>query len=461
MARHLSVSICLPDVYSGEALMALSQEPFKGCSLPLVRTLEVRFSFYKDREAVPRDAGVNVGAFVRRIQQLFPKPTLIKLVGGQHPWERVGATASFFDSLVAQLIQGINRVELSSNTSGYCYFPQVDTICGLTHFGCNFEFNREQFMRLMRLNAPTLLSLSITTRSGNDLSGIIQGIDGGFIEYPRLHSLKLMISGAAPEQCRFHGAVPFPSLRRLMCGIDYPFGDDLALFRGNVATLELLQLPLTRELAAALLHRNVFTPTSHPKLRYVMLRPIQGMIPVNHADNPEIVQLMLDFAPNAAVRKITNWHFKKLVPPVLSLFDKHTCLQVLALPDLRLSIWDAMTLVRSLPQLSDFYAKAPRLGPLPAGVSRRKLAVHACSNYSSAGSRFRFWHAGDDDADYLNGAAKPFLLLALAFSSFERVVIPAYRHDMFMTSVEKAMDVTEFKPNVLSLRRLLRSRRGL
>ncbi|KAJ2784934.1 hypothetical protein GGI18_003387 [Coemansia linderi] len=203
-----------------------------------------------------------------------------------------------------------------------------------------------------------------------------------------------MTGGAVPRQYRFHGAVPFPNLRRLICGIHYPFGDDLALFQGNATTLEVLQLTLTRELAAALLRQRVFTPTSHPKLQCAMVRPIPGMIPVNYADDPETIQLMLDIAPNAAVRRICNWNFNQLAPPVLSLFGKHVCLQVLDLPDLRLSIWDAMTL--------------------------------------------------------------PFLLLALAFSGFDRVIVPSHKRDVFLTSVEKAIDMAEFKQHAPSLRRLLR-----
>ncbi|KAJ2025800.1 hypothetical protein GGI06_000433 [Coemansia sp. S85] len=458
LAKEVLILISPSTVYSGKALTALSQEPFTGCSLPLVRTLEVRFVSDEESTDVIADTEANIQAFVQRIRQLLPKLTLLRLVGGHSSRERIRETGSNFDSLVTQLIQAVSQVELASSVGQFFRFPQVDTIRDLTHLNCRFELNGDQAIQLIRLNAPTLQSLSIAARSGYDPSGIIQGADGGFIEYPRLHSLTfgLMTGGAVPRQYRFHGAVPFPNLRRLICGIHYPFGDDLALFQGNATTLEVLQLTLTRELAAALLRQRVFTPTSHPKLQCAMVRPIPGMIPINYADDPETIQLMLDIAPNAAVRRICNWNFNQLVPPVLSLFGKHVCLQVLDLPDLRLSIWDAMMLVRSLPLLSDFHSKAPTLSPLPAGVSRRKLAVHASSNYSPHGSRFRFWHIRDDDVGHLRDSVKPFLLLALAFSGFDRVIVPSHKRDVFLTSVEKAIDMAEFKQHAPSLRRLLR-----
>ncbi|KAJ2749578.1 hypothetical protein GGI19_005587, partial [Coemansia pectinata] len=193
-----------------------------------------------------------------------------------------------------------------------------------------------------------------------------------------------------PRQYTFDGAAPFPSLRRLGCGGTYPFGDDLLLFRGSAATLELLQLTLTRELAVALLQRNVFTPTSHPKLQCVMLKLPAGMSSANYAKDPEILRLMLNISPNAAVRGVSGWYLDKAShPPVLSLLSKHTYLQVLALPDLRLSLWDAMTLIKSLPLLSDLHAMAPTLDPMPAGISKRKLIAYVSSNYSPMATRFR------------------------------------------------------------------------
>ncbi|KAJ2259361.1 hypothetical protein GGI01_003705 [Coemansia sp. RSA 376] len=103
---------------------------------------------------------------------------------------------------------------------------------------------------------------------------------------------------------------------------------------------------------------------------------------------------MLDIAPGAAVRGISNWYLDQAPPPVLSLLNRHASIQVLALPALRLSLWDAMTLIQSLPLLSDLHAQAPTLDPMPAGVTKRILVNYVCSNYSPTGKRFRCWHFG-------------------------------------------------------------------
>ncbi|KAJ2049269.1 hypothetical protein H4S04_003329 [Coemansia sp. S16] len=249
--------------------------------------------------------------------------------------------------------------------------------------------------------------------------------------------------------------LPFPSLRRLDCRGDYPFGDDLVLFRGNAATLEVLRLTLTRELAAALLWHNVFTPTSHPKLQIVMLKPPPGMAQANHVDDSEIIQLMLDIAPGAAVRGISNWYLDQAPPPVLSLLNRHASIQVLALPALRLSLWDAMTLIQSLPLLSDLHAQAPTLDPMPAGVTKRILVNYVCSNYSPTGKRFRCWHFGCVNVKCLKDTVNPFLLLALACPNFDYAAIVHYNRETFAKLLEKAIDTIAFKKHAPRLHRLL------
>ncbi|KAJ2255731.1 hypothetical protein GGI13_001481 [Coemansia sp. RSA 455] len=325
-AKELTIFIDLLTVYSGKALVALSHEPFSGCSFPLVRTLEINIfngPGDTDATAVLLDVEANISAFVQRIQQMAPK-------------------------------------------------------------------------------------LNMDSRQ-----------------------------------------------QRLDCPGDYPFGDDLVLFRGNAATLEFLRLTLTRELAEAPLRYNVFTPTSHPMLQAVMLKPPLGMVQANYVDDSEIIQLMLDIAPGAAVRGISNWYLDQAPPPVLSLLNRHASIQVLALPALRLSLWDAMTLIQSLPLLSNLHAQAPTLDPLPVGVTKRTFVNYVCSNYSPMGTRFRCWHFGCVNVKHLKGVVKPFLLLALACPNFDYAAIAHYNRETFAKLLEKDIDTIAFKNHAPRLRRLL------
>ncbi|KAJ2108402.1 hypothetical protein GGI16_001154 [Coemansia sp. S142-1] len=443
-AKELTIFIDLLAVYSGKALVALSHEPFSGCSFPLVRTLEIGFfddPGDTDATAVPLDVEANISAFVRRIQQMAPKLHLVRMRDISSLGQQTTATTLHFGNLATQLIQSVNRVELASCLDNAFQSLQIDAIRHLTHLHACVDLGSEWALRLIRQNAPTLQYLCAFSLGGTNFSGIFQDTDSGYEGVARRYA--------------FNGATPFPSLRRLDCRGDYPFGDDLVLFRGNAASLKFLRLTLTRELAAELLWHNEFTPTSHPKLQIVMLKPPPGMVQANYVDDSEIIQLMLDIAPDAAVREISNWYLDQAPPPVLSLLNRHTSIQILALPALRLSLWDAMTLIQSLPLLSDLHAQAPTLDPLPAGVTKRTLVKYVCSHYSPMGKRFRCWHFGCVNVKHLKGVVKPFLLLALACPNFDYAAIVHYNRETFAKLLEKAIDTIAFKKHAPRLRRLL------
>ncbi|KAJ2033342.1 hypothetical protein H4S03_005714 [Coemansia sp. S3946] len=461
LAKEVTISVSLGTIYSGKALAALSHEPLNGYSFPLARTLKIDFTHgqdNKDDTTLPPDAEDNISAFVHRVRQMAPKVNLVKSSCQFHSWDNATAASLLFESLATQLVQLVHRVELTSTFDSALQSLQEDAIRNLALVHINSFMDCEHGIRLIRLNAPTLQYLSIHSSFLTDLSGIIRDVDGSFVEYPCLHTLMLKWDaiGTTSWQYDFTGAVPFPSIRQLVCGGDYPFGDDLVLFRGNAATLELLQLTLTRKLAVALLRHNVFTPTSHPKLQNVILKPrLEGRL-VNYADDPEIIRLMLDIGPGASVRKISEWPLDQAsYPPVLSLLSNYASLQVLALPDLRLSIWDAMAMIQSLPLLSDLHAKAPTLDPIPAGATKRTLVKYVTSNYSPMGTRFRCWHFGEERLKELKGAVVPFLLLALACPNFDYAAIVHYQREMFAELLEKTIAMATYKKHAPRLRRLL------
>ncbi|KAJ2073884.1 hypothetical protein GGH13_001698 [Coemansia sp. S155-1] len=455
------MSVSLGTIYSGKALAALSHEPLNGCLFPLARTLKIDFTHgqdNKDATALPPDAEDNISAFVHRVRQMAPKVNLVKSSCQFHSWDNATASSLLFESLATQLVQLVHRVELTSTFDSALQSLQEDAIRNLALVHINSFMDCEHGIRLIRLNAPTLQYLSIRSNFLTDLSGIIRDVDGSFVEYPCVHTLMLKWDaiGTTSWQYDFTGAVPFPSIRQLVCGGDYPFGDDLVLFRGNAATLELLKLTLTRELAVALIRHNVFTPTSHPKLQSVILTPPAGMIQVNYIDDPEIMQLLLDIGPDAAVREISHWYLDPVPRPhVFSLLNRHVNLRILSLPCLRLSIWNAMALIQSLPLLSDLHAKAPTLDPIPAGATKRTLVKYVTSNYSPMGTRFRCWHFGDERLKELKGAVVPFLLLALACPNFDYAAIVHYHREMFAELLEKVINMATYKKHAPRLRRLL------
>ncbi|KAJ2027206.1 hypothetical protein H4S03_008353 [Coemansia sp. S3946] len=460
-AKEVTISIDPWAVFTGRALEALSHEPYSDCSFPLARMLEIKFNngrYSKENITMLPDIEVNIGAFVHRIKQMAPKLNLAKLSGGLDPSEQAHVAYRQFGSLTTQLVQIVPRVELTYDASKAFPFLRVDVIRDLTYLHSNFDLSGEQTMQLIRRNAPTLQHLRIVSCVNANLSGIIQDANGGHVRYPHLHTLavRLGMSWNIPQRYTFDdGAVPFPSLRRLDCRDDCPFGDNLALFRGNAATLELLKLALTHELALSLLRHKVFTPISHPKLQCVMLKLHSSVEPVSYTNGLEIIRLMLNIAPGAAVREVSFWSIEQAPPPLLSLFAKQDNLRVLALPDLRLSLWNAMTLIKSLPLLTDLHSKAPTLDPMPEGITKRSLVKYVTSNYSPMGTRFRGWHCENDSIIELKDAVKPFMLLALACPIFDNVAIFHIAREKFAEILEKAIDMATYREHAPRLLRLL------
>ncbi|KAJ2055846.1 hypothetical protein GGI17_006490 [Coemansia sp. S146] len=163
---------------------------------------------------------------------------------------------------------------------------QVDTIRDLVHLDYGINDDCEEALQIARQNAPTLQSLVIYFSSVKDISSLIQGTGGSYVEYPHLRTLGLCndvslgmsydLESTLPHRSKrdtvrlpvFAGAIPFPGLRCLRVKMDYPFGDD-TLFRGNAATLEYVDFQLFPAFIDRVCKYKVFTPDSHPKLRYV------------------------------------------------------------------------------------------------------------------------------------------------------------------------------------------------
>ncbi|KAJ2242321.1 hypothetical protein GGI13_007005, partial [Coemansia sp. RSA 455] len=262
------------------------------------------------------DAKNNITDFVQRIQQMMPRLSMVKLVGGLTPREQGDVVYRQFESLATKLIGLVSQVDIDSGHDRVIPFLRLDAGRNLTYLRTNFDLQGARTEWLIRQSAPTLQHLRIMSHSDIDLVGIITGVDGGFVE--------LGMSWKKPQQYNFDGAVRFSNLRRLVTGGGYPFGDDLVLFKGNAATLKLLKLTLTRELVATLLKRNIFTPTSHPKLQCVMLESHERVASLNHIYGPGVIRLMMDIAPGAAVREVFNWSLsQEPYPLVLSTWQLH------------------------------------------------------------------------------------------------------------------------------------------
>ncbi|KAJ2250414.1 hypothetical protein GGI13_004026 [Coemansia sp. RSA 455] len=120
-----------------------------------------------------------------------------------------------------------------------------------------------------------------------------------------------------------------------------------------------------------------------------------------------------------------------------------------------LTIWQAITLVKSLPLLSDLTTKAPVLGELPQGLSIAELPEYVCSNYAPMGKRFRCWHVYDWPEPNYKEIATCVLLLALACPNFDYAALYEDHRKPFMEELRKRIDEPEFSQDAPHLRCLI------
>ncbi|KAJ2882974.1 hypothetical protein H4R27_003076 [Coemansia aciculifera] len=466
LAKTLKIELCAWDVYSGAALRMLSVLPCDGIVFPLVSKFSVvlRYSgkceeYHDGDDGFPRNAVHNIGKFVRCIKQMAPAIGTVVITTHGKPKDSDGEGVSYFGDLLAQLY-GIAAIAVFSDPHGELgHCVSIDHICNLVHLSSRVDFKTGQVLSLARRNAQTLRHLELELFSSTDTIGLFQGPNSGeYVNYPRLHTFKLkMVKKSQAIRGPVLGdTVPFPYLRRLYVGANYPFGDDV-LFRGNSATLEYLSLALYQETVAILSTHCVFTPTSHPYLQCVNIIPLSSGTRNDFATSIEYLEYVMSIAPGASVRQIADMRStRNAIVPALSVLGDYACIQVLSLPYTELTLWDIISLIKSLPLLSDLATKNSNLGELPLRVSTSDLPEYVRTNYTPMGKRLRCWHISYfwsyDTVEVVTVA----LLLALACPNFDYVAVDDYiRREKFMTAMQEKIGEPGFSQDAPRLRRLL------
>ncbi|KAJ2069184.1 hypothetical protein GGI08_000490 [Coemansia sp. S2] len=253
----------------------------------------------------------NIRAFVRRVKQMAPLAGKISVqLSGYYDMSRVGNQN--FGELISRLYQLVSH---------------VDCISG---FGIG---NVSQFVQLVRKNALTLQSLILECRQHINVLGLVQDAKGNHVVYPRLITLKVSLGSDIDglKSPVFHGGAPFSTLRRLHIKLANPFNND-TFFRGNAATLELLDTELDSLSISMLRKYKVFVPGSHPKLQVVMIRYSDDYVSESFTSSADALQYMYNIGSGAAVRDFAQLRYLEEQVPTLSLLRCHEFIQVLSLP---------------------------------------------------------------------------------------------------------------------------------
>ncbi|KAJ2056424.1 hypothetical protein GGI17_006192 [Coemansia sp. S146] len=385
----------------------------------------------RDLEAAPT-VKANINEFVCRIKQMVPTLREIELEYGMHEVEQDPGN-DFFDTLLGPLLHLAPRIVHRTVKNKVDVKVSLDSISNLVHIDMEAS-SLKPIAQLARRNAATLEHLCI-------------------IMYPswRVSALDLVKDAGGD----YYGAIPI--LRTLSLVGRYLFDDDV-LFRGNAATLESLVIKANQKDVAGLIELGRLTPTSHPKLQCVKVLYKKDYVLGPFASYTDYLRLLLSIAPNAAVRSLP-YNESRPDTGMISIFGDYPNIQVLGLPEIYLSLWDAIALINSLPLLSDLHSRTSYILQLLANVKEKDLPAYMLSKYAPMGQRFRCWHI-TETCQSVTTTARCVLLLALICPNFDYCAPPKREFREYMDKLKMTIDSDGFKDHAPRLRRFLFNKWG-
>ncbi|KAJ2885340.1 hypothetical protein H4R27_001468 [Coemansia aciculifera] len=440
LAQEVHISLDKPGVFYGDVLTALSKVPCDNCTFSQARKLKFIFNALQGNGRKPYGAPVgqpqlqqseklwrqqiesetshvmaNIGAFIERIKQMAPVVREIEVECGENDFDQ-HPKLDYFRILLSGLLRLAPRIVHRIRKAARAAQLLMDGVSNLVHIDIESE-SINPIAQLARQSALSLQSLIIETSGGGNVIGLIKDADGNYTEYPRLRVLKLK--------------------------------------RGNAAMLECLEAEADSKAIKMFMELGLFTPTSHPKLQYVKFEceGERGQYPFT--TDTELFQILLSVGPSAAVRGLACLDSQSKVSTALSLLGNYPNVQVLCLPSTRLSLWNAITIIKSLPLLSDLHCESLALDPLPGKVIEDELPAYIVSNYLRMGERFRCCHVYCKSGKLIKEVATCVLLLALICPNFDHCDPPMDCFYKLMDRLKETIDLDGFKDHLPCLRRLL------
>ncbi|KAJ2824745.1 hypothetical protein FBU31_003910, partial [Coemansia sp. 'formosensis'] len=314
----------------------------------------------------------NITAFAQRVKQMAPTVSEIDVATN----EDVGGLFMDKDRHLFHLAEELfgiveKHTVFTNGIADLVSHLNLEPIRDLVRINYFMDTNYAEMMLLIRRSSQTLQFFNFSVGDA-DISGFFRGPgNSGYLEFPSMHTLKICTtSNIEPsKKAVFKDFVPFPRLQHLSATSDYPFGDDV-VFRGNAGTLEFLELELPPETVSMLREYKVFTPTSHPNIKCVIIRQCASYIPSAFTTGADYAQFVLGIAPGAPVRVIPDLsECQEDITPALSMLGDHDCIQNLSLPDTSFTLMEAIVLIKSLLLLSDLHTWDLAIGELPQGAS--------------------------------------------------------------------------------------------
>ncbi|KAJ2064603.1 hypothetical protein GGI17_000930 [Coemansia sp. S146] len=457
LSREVRIRVDIQTVYKGQALQQLSAKPYDGCAFQQARKLtfdlDTKSNWDEDNDHLSLDTDANILAFTQRIKQMAPRVSRVYIDITDMDDELATSFGKHISFLLSNLYMITDTTRLTNDCARLMECPNLMPVCKLACIDYNIANDTSLVLRLARLSAQALQTINIRSSRVVNISGLIRDPDGGkYMEYPYVRSLTMQLGTVSVVSPRstFKGAVPFPGLRRLVLNSDYPFGDDV-LFRGNATTLEYLRLFLTAEVVTFPTTHNVFTSTSHPKPYYVNIYLPSSSRPDQLVKATSCMRFGYGIAPGASVRRIAGHELMDIViRQNISLLSNSGNIQYLSIPSTSIHFWDAITLIRLRPLLSDLYTGHPAIVVGPQGVKAERLPDYVWATYAPMGKRFRCWHISSHE--YTKWSATSVLLLALICPNFSHAAVENSRRKAFAEMMEWQLAMPEFEAYAWRLR---------
>ncbi|KAJ1667483.1 hypothetical protein GGF38_002776, partial [Coemansia sp. RSA 25] len=158
---------------------------------------------------------------------------------------------------------------------------------------------------------------------------------------------------------------------------------------------------------------RVFMHASHPRLRSVAIDLPDGFITEEYATYTDFIQFVLRIGPGAVVRVLHPMALEQDIPRVLQLLGEHTSIQVLSMDGAALTVLDVVTLIKSLPLLSDLRLDVPKLDSHLADIPKSQLFETLIESHAPMGRQLRHWIEGNCQAPLEDLALFTVLLVSL------------------------------------------------
>ncbi|KAJ2430451.1 hypothetical protein GGF41_000991 [Coemansia sp. RSA 2531] len=397
LARELYVSIPMFSIIGGFAYKLLVNYFGDTKCLPLANKLTVNVMAFTDQRFDSKDMAIaNCLEFAKLLKSMAPAATAVRVLCDGDPQQLIYFDSRYVKTLDEELLMRFATV-LYTNTKhaslGLYTLKVKNSLTTefsplLSSLIINFVETPDLYPCLVHKSASTLQHLDIGICNANML---ISDLNGEAVIYPKLQHLRLYecVLSNHDTNAMTTKTITFPVLRALTLCKSYPFHDDV-LFRGNSTTLEYLNIVVDNNTIATLSRGNVLE-SKYKRLRHVVFT-FYGDDTEFSIDSKTSTNKILNHLVGAAkILCVRNYNITRPCIEAAQHGQGFTNIKVFGSTSLTLSLFEVLSLLKTLPALVELRGKINGLGPELESISSNELPDHIVSTYCDIGKGLQVW----------------------------------------------------------------------